>query len=60
MSYADLVPKEYSSGTSRWQGSITKVGNAHSHVIVEFAWSYRHSPRLGLSNLQHIFGIIFI
>ncbi|MCM2534729.1 transposase [Neobacillus pocheonensis] len=28
MSYAGLVPKEYSSGSSRWQGSITKTGNS--------------------------------
>jgi transposase len=47
MSYAGLVPKEYSSGATRWQGSITKVGNAHiRHVIVESAWAYRHSPSL--------------
>ena len=38
-----LVPKEYSSGASRWQGSITKIGNAHiRHVLVESAWAYRH------------------
>lgn len=47
MSYAGLVPKEYSSGSARWQGGITKVGNAHlRRVIVEAAWSYRHRPSL--------------
>ncbi|MFC3846817.1 IS110 family RNA-guided transposase [Paenibacillus sp. MAH-36] len=47
MSYAGLVSKEYSSGTTRWQGSLTKVGNAHiRHVVVESAWAYRHSPSL--------------
>ncbi|MGM0886938.1 MAG: transposase [Bacillota bacterium] len=28
MSYAGLAPKEYSSGSTRWQGSITKTGNS--------------------------------
>jgi transposase len=38
MSYAGLVPKEYSSGSSRWQGSITKIGNAQiRRVLVESA-----------------------
>ncbi|EZP77231.1 transposase [Parageobacillus genomosp. 1] len=45
MSYAGLVPKEYSSGFSRWQGSITKIGNAQiRRVLCESAWSYRHTP----------------
>jgi transposase len=45
MSYAGLVPKEYSSGSSRWQGSITKIGNAQiRRVLCESAWSYRHTP----------------
>ncbi|MCM2534458.1 IS110 family transposase [Neobacillus pocheonensis] len=47
MSYAGLVPKEYSSGSSRWQGSITKTGNAQiRRSIVEVCWSYRHRPSL--------------
>lgn len=47
MSYAGLVPKEYSSGSSRWQGSITKIGNAQiRRVLCESAWAYRHSPSL--------------
>lgn len=30
---------------SRWQGGITKVGNNHiRRVLVESAWSYRHTP----------------
>jgi transposase len=45
MSYAGLVPKEYSSGSSRWQGSITKIGNAQiRRVLCESAWSYRYTP----------------
>jgi transposase len=47
MSYAGLVPRESSSGGSRWQGGITKVGNAHiRRVLVESAWTYRHSPAI--------------
>ena len=47
MSYAGLVPKEYSSGSNRWQGSITKTGNSQiRRSIVEVCWSYRHRPSL--------------
>ncbi len=43
MAYAGLVPREHSSGSSRWQGGITKTGNAHPRrVVVEAAWSYRY------------------
>ncbi|MBU5445205.1 IS110 family transposase [Paenibacillus sp. MSJ-34] len=45
MSYCGLVPSESSSGVSRWQGNITKAGNAHlRRVLVESAWHYRHPP----------------
>lgn len=45
MSYCGLVPSENSSGDSRWQGRITKAGNAHlRRVLIESAWSYRYSP----------------
>lgn len=45
MSYAGLVPREHSSGGSRWRGAITKTGNAHlRRVVVEAAWGYRHRP----------------
>jgi len=47
MSYVGLVPSESSSGGSRWQGGITKAGNAHiRRVVIEAAWSYRHSPAI--------------
>lgn len=47
MGYAGVVPKEYSSGSGRWQGGITKVGNAHlRRVATEAAWSYRYRPSL--------------
>jgi transposase len=45
MGYCGLVPREHSSGTGRWRGSITKTGNAHvRRVLVEAAWAYRHRP----------------
>ena len=49
MSYAGLVPSEYSSGDTRHRGALTKAGNAHARrVLVEAAWHARHSPRVGL------------
>jgi len=36
------VPSEYSSGSSRVQGSITKTGNTHlRRLLVESAWHHR-------------------
>jgi transposase len=47
MGYSGLVPSEYSSGRHRYQGSITKTGNAHlRHVLVEAAWAYQFRPWL--------------
>jgi transposase len=48
MSYAGLVPREYSSGGPAGQrrGRLTKTGNAHiRRVIVEAAWSYARPIR---------------
>lgn len=48
MAYLGLVPSEYSSGDSRYRGSITKTGNRHARrVLVEAAWHYRHGARSG-------------
>lgn len=48
MAFAGLVPSEYSSGSKRVQGGITKTGNAHlRRVLVEAAWHYRHHPFVG-------------
>jgi len=45
MAYAGLVPREYSSGSRRSQGGITKAGNSHlRRIVVEAAWSYRYPP----------------
>jgi len=44
-SFVGLVPGEYSSGSRRRQGAITKTGNAHvRRVLVEAAQHYRHVP----------------
>jgi transposase len=43
MNYLGLTPSEYSSGTRRQQGSITKTGNTHARrALVEGAWAYRY------------------
>lgn len=43
-SFVGLVPSEYSSGSSRAQGPITKTGNTHvRRLLVEAAW--HHKPR---------------
>lgn len=48
MGYAGITPSEYSTGSSRRQGTITKTGNAHlRRVLIEAAWSYRHRPGKG-------------
>jgi transposase len=48
MGYTGLVPSEYSSGTARRHGHITKTGNAHlRRVLVEAAWAYQFRPWLG-------------
>ena len=45
MAFVGLVPSEFSSGTKRTQGGITKTGNAHlRRVLIESAWHYRHHP----------------
>ena len=44
--FVGLVPAEYSSGTSRSQGPITKTGNGHARrLLVEAAWHHRSSYR---------------
>lgn len=48
MSFVGLVSSESSSGDNRYQGRITKSGNAHiRRVVVESAWHYLHLPRIG-------------
>jgi transposase len=43
MHYLGLTPSEYSRGTRRQQGSLTKTGHAHARrALVEGAWAYRY------------------
>jgi transposase len=47
MAYLGLVPSEHSSGGSRRQGGITKVGNGSARRrLIEAAWSYRVPARI--------------
>ncbi len=46
MAYLGLVPREHSSGKHRYQGAITKSGNAHvRRLLIESAWCYRFAAR---------------
>jgi transposase len=48
MAFVGLVPSERSSGDTRRQGSITKVGNSHvRRLLVESAWHARRRPKVG-------------
>jgi len=48
MGYLGLVPSESSSGDRTRRGGITKTGNAHARrLLVEAAWNYRFTPRIG-------------
>jgi transposase len=47
-SFVGLVPSEFSSGSSRVQGVITKTGNTHvRRLLVEAAWHHRPRYRVG-------------
>jgi len=40
--YLGLVPTEYSSGSTRSQGGLTKTGNGHARrLLIEAAWHHR-------------------
>lgn len=50
MGYLGVVPSEYSSGNKVSKGSITRTGNGHARrLLVEAAWHYRHTPRIGVN-----------
>ncbi len=47
MSYVGLTPTEYSSGSTRRQGGITKCGNTRARrLLVEGAFSYPYSANI--------------
>lgn len=46
VAYLGLVPSEYSSGSSKVRGGITKTGNGYMRrLLIEAAWTYRHMAR---------------
>jgi transposase len=48
MGYLGLTPGEYSTGTKKKQGSITKAGNPHARwILIECAVHYRPEPKIG-------------
>ena len=51
MAYLGLTPSEYSSGSSRHLGGISKTGNSHARrVLVEGAWAYRYPAKVSPSS----------
>jgi transposase len=47
MAWLGVTPSEYSSGSKRRQGSITKTGNCFARkLLIEAAWSYRHTAKV--------------
>jgi transposase len=64
MAWLGLVPSEHSTGDRVSRGSITKAcprapdpgaGNRRARqLLVECAWSYRHSPRVGPAKLAKV------
>ena len=47
MGFLGLVSGEYSTGSRRRQGSITKCGNSHARwMLIEAAWTYRQAPKV--------------
>jgi transposase len=55
MAYLGLVPSESSSGDSIHRGPITKMGNSTARrTLVECAWSYRFTPRVGERQLARV------
>ena len=47
MAWLGLIPAEYSSGSKRRQGRITRSGNRWARtMLIEAAWSYRYTPKV--------------
>jgi transposase len=45
--FVGLIPSEYSSGTTRRQGGITKTGNGRARrALIEAAWAYRYNAKV--------------
>ncbi|NLA07195.1 MAG: IS110 family transposase [Firmicutes bacterium] len=56
--YSRLVPREHSSGSSRWRRGITKTGNNHIRFVLgEEAWAYRNKPATKMPLRAHQKGL---
>jgi transposase len=56
--FVGLIPSEYSSGTSRRQGGITKAGNSRARrALVEGAWAYRYPAKVSEHIQRRIDGL---
>jgi transposase len=56
--YVGLIPSEYSSGSSRRQGGITKAGNGRARrALIEAAWAYRYPAKVSAHIQQRIEGL---
>jgi transposase len=58
MSYLGLCPGEHTSGTTRQQGGITKLGNGIARkAMIEAAWNNSRSPRVSRTVLARQEGL---
>jgi transposase len=58
MSFLGLVPCEFSSGTSKQRGSITRTGNGRVRkLLIESAWNYRHPAKISREIEQRLDGL---
>jgi transposase len=58
MSFLGLVPCEFSSGTSKQRGSITRTGNSRVRkLLIESAWNYRHPAKISREIEQRLDGL---
>ncbi len=56
--YVGLIPSEYSSGSARRQGGITKAGNGRARrALIEAAWAYRYPAKVSAHIQQRIEGL---
>ena len=56
--FVGLIPSEYSSGTTRHQGGITKTGNGRARrALVEAAWAYRYNAKVSEAMQQRLEGL---
>jgi transposase len=53
--FVGLIPSEYSSGSARRQGGITKAGNGRARrMLIEAAWAYRYPAKVSAHIQQRI------